>query len=52
MTGYLQQVNADDLEKHEGEGYSETSLIGRSGIEAAYESDLKGSDGKKIVIVE
>lgn len=52
LTGYLQQVNADDLEKHEGEGYSETSLIGRSGIEAAYESDLKGSDGKKIVIVD
>lgn len=52
LTGYLQQVNADDLKKHEGEGYSETSLIGRSGIEAAYESDLKGSDGKKIVIVD
>lgn len=52
LTGYLQQVNADDLKKHEGEGYSETSLIGRSGIEAAYESDLKGSDGKRIVIVD
>ena len=52
LTGYLQQVNADDLKKHKDEGYSETSLIGRSGIEAAYESDLKGSDGKKIVVVD
>lgn len=52
VTGYLQQVNAEDLEKHKGEGYSETSLIGRSGIEAAYEKDLKGTDGKEIIIVD
>ena len=52
LTGYLQQVNADDLKKHKGEGYNENSLIGRSGIEAAYESDLKGSDGKTITIVD
>ena len=37
LTGYMQQVTAEDLEKHQGEGYTETSRIGRSGIEAAYE---------------
>ena len=52
LTGYLQPVNAEDLKKHQGEGYSETSYIGRSGIEAAYEKDLKGTDGKKIIIVD
>ena len=52
LTGYLQQVNAEDLEKHKNEGYSETSLIGRSGIEAAYEKDLQGIDGKKIIITD
>ena len=52
LTGYLQQVNAEDLEKHKGEGYDESSLIGRSGIEAAYEADLKGSDGHEIRIVD
>ena len=52
LTGYLQQVNAEDLEKHKNEGYSESSLIGRSGIEAAYEKDLKGIDGKKIIITD
>ncbi|WP_294581372.1 penicillin-binding transpeptidase domain-containing protein [uncultured Thomasclavelia sp.] len=52
LTGYLQQVTAEDLKNHEGEGYSESSLIGRSGIEAAYEADLRGSDGKEIRIVD
>lgn len=52
VTGYLQQVNAEDLKKHKNEGYSETSLIGRSGIEAAYEADLKGTDGKEIIIID
>lgn len=52
LTGYLQQVNAEDLEKHKGEGYDESSLIGRSGIEAAYEADLKGSNGHEIRIVD
>lgn len=52
VTGYLQQVNAEDLKKHKNEGYSETSLIGRSGIEAVYEADLKGTDGKEIIIID
>lgn len=52
VTGYMQKVNADDLKKHEGEGYTENSMIGRSGIEAAYEKELKGEDGKSIVVVD
>jgi len=52
ITGYMQKVNADDLKKHEGEGYNENSMIGRSGIEAAYEKELKGQDGKSIVVVD
>ena len=52
VVGYMQKVTAEDLEKHKGEGYSETSYIGRSGIEAAYEKDLKGKDGVKIYIVD
>lgn len=50
LTGYMQRVNADDLKKHKGEGYSETSYIGRSGIEAAYEKELKGTDGVEIYV--
>lgn len=52
LTGYMQQVTAEDLEKHQGEGYSETSMIGRSGIEAAYEKQLKGTNGATISIVD
>ncbi|MFR7591203.1 MAG: penicillin-binding transpeptidase domain-containing protein [Longibaculum sp.] len=52
LIGYMQKVTAEDLEKHKGEGYSETSYIGRSGIEAAYEKELKGKDGVSIYIVD
>lgn len=52
LTGYIQRVTAEDLEKHPGEGYSETSMIGRSGIESLYEKELKGKNGYEIAIVD
>lgn len=52
VVGYLQKVTAEDLEKHKGEGYTESSYIGRSGIEAAYEKELKGKDGVEIYIID
>ncbi len=50
LVGYVQNVNAEDLEKHAGEGYSADSVIGRSGIEALYEKELKGKNGYSIEI--
>ena len=41
IVGYVQNVNAEDLKKHKNEGYNSTSVIGRSGIEAAYEETAK-----------
>lgn len=52
LIGYIQQVTAEDLEEHAGEGYSQTSMIGRSGMESLYEKELKGKDGCQIVIVD
>ena len=52
LIGYVQNVNAEDLEEHEGEGYTETSVIGRSGLESLYEDRLRGSDGCQIYIVD
>ena len=52
LVGYLQKITAEDLEKHKDEGYTENSYIGRSGIEAAYEKELKGKDGVEIYIVD
>ncbi|MBD5137298.1 MAG: penicillin-binding transpeptidase domain-containing protein [Lachnospiraceae bacterium] len=50
LVGYVQNVTAEDLEKHEGEGYSAGSVIGRSGMEGLYEKELKGQDGCEIYI--
>ena len=50
LVGYVQSVTAEDLEQHEGEGYSSDSVIGKSGMEGLYEKDLKGQDGIKISI--
>lgn len=50
LIGYVQKVTAEDLEEHEGEGYSSNSVIGRSGIEGLCETRLKGQDGCEIYI--
>ena len=52
IVGYVQNVNAEDLKKHKNEGYNSTSVIGRSGIEAAYEEKLRGSTSGKIDLVD
>ena len=52
VVGYVQNVNAEDLKKHKNEGYNSTSVIGRSGIEAVYEKQLRGSSSGKIDLVE
>ena len=52
IVGYVQNVNAEDLKKHKNEGYNLTSVIGRSGIEAAYEEKLRGITSGKIELVD
>ena len=51
IIGYVQNVNSEDLKKHKNEGYNSTSVIGRSGIEAVYEKQLRGSSSGKIDLV-
>lgn len=51
LVGYVQSVTAEDLEKHAGEGYTENSVIGRSGVESLFEKELKGQNGSRICIV-
>ncbi len=48
LTGYVQPINAEELEKKKDEGYHENSVIGKAGLELAYEKELKGSDGYEI----
>ncbi len=52
LTGYVQEVTAEDLEEHPDEGYSAGSVIGRSGAEALFESELRGRDGHEVRIID
>ena len=52
LIGYVQEINAEELEANEGKGYTSTSLIGKSGLEQAYEDTLRGIDGTRIYIVD
>ena len=50
--GYVQNVTAEDLEEHAGEGYTSNSVIGKSGMEGLFEKELKGQNGCYITIVD
>lgn len=52
VTGYVQNVTAEDLEKNKGKGYTSDSVIGKSGLEAVYEDKLKAIDGAAILIYD
>ncbi len=52
LVGYVQSVTAEDLENHAGEGYSSDSVIGKTGMEALFETELKGKDGCRIYITD
>lgn len=50
LTGYVQGISAEELEDRAGEGYTQTSVIGKSGLEKLYEERLRGADGCEIYI--
>ncbi len=50
LMGYVQSVTAEDLEEYAGEGYTANSVIGKSGMEGLFESELKGQNGCRIYI--
>ncbi|MBM7583398.1 penicillin-binding protein [Caldicoprobacter guelmensis] len=50
VTGYVQQISKEELEKKASEGYDAEDLIGRQGIEAALEEELKGRKGYTLYI--
>ncbi len=52
ITGYVQAVSQEILEQKAGQGYNSNSVIGKSGIEATYEEEIRGIDGVEIYIVD
>lgn len=51
LTGYVQNVTAEDLEEHAGEGYTASSVIGKAGMESLFEETLRGQNGCRIYII-
>ncbi len=49
--GYLNEVNAEDLKRYPERGYQAGDSIGRTGVEAAWESYLRGHDGELTSVV-
>ncbi len=52
LIGYVQDINAEELAEKEGKGYHTNSVIGKSGLEKAYEETLRGIDGTEIYITD
>ena len=52
LVGYVRGISAEELEANKGEGYTESSIIGKTGLEAAFEDRLKGKNGSGIYIVD
>ena len=52
LLGHVGQISASQLEARAGEGYVAGDVIGRSGVELAFEEDLRGQDGRTTVEVD
>lgn len=52
LLGYVQQINAEELEEMKGKGYNEQSVIGKSGLEKLYEERLREKKGYRISILD
>lgn len=52
LTGYVQEINAEELEKLREEGYREGDKIGKSGLEQVFEERLRGQNGGIIYITD
>jgi penicillin-binding protein 2 len=55
MLGYLQPITQDELNARKGllvTGFSGVDLIGRDGLEAEYDSDLRGVPGVRRMMVD
>lgn len=46
VLGYLGEIDPDELSARQVEGYKPGDLIGKAGVERAYETVLRGTDGR------
>ncbi|MBT2584232.1 penicillin-binding transpeptidase domain-containing protein [Planococcus sp. ISL-109] len=50
LTGYVAPITAEQLEERSGQGYNPDAIVGREGLEAIFETELRGERGGKIFI--
>lgn len=50
LIGYVGDITAEELESKKDNGYTSTSVIGKTGLEKVYEERLRATDGKEIYI--
>lgn len=50
LLGYVQTISEEELQEKKKNGYASNSLIGKAGLELAYEDTLHGIDGCEIYI--
>jgi penicillin-binding protein 2 len=51
LVGYLGQVSRAELDDPAFAGYRGGDLVGRGGLEQAYEADLRGRSGQQVLVV-
>lgn len=52
ILGYLGAISAEAFPEYEKRGYNQNDLVGASGLEAAYEDQLRGRAGTQLAIVD
>ncbi|QTD43080.1 penicillin-binding transpeptidase domain-containing protein [Sporosarcina sp. Te-1] len=50
VSGYIGKITAEQLEERKDQGYKESDLIGRQGLERLLEDRLRGQDGIRLFI--
>ncbi|MBQ4347940.1 MAG: hypothetical protein IJC39_05790 [Firmicutes bacterium] len=52
MLGYIRRISDTEYEEWKDYGYSTSDIVGKTGIERAFELELRGTDGERIVEVD
>lgn len=50
LLGYVRSISTEELEANSGKGYTESSIIGKTGLEKVYEDRLRPGTGYEIYI--
>ena len=52
VLGIVGPISEEEYEQGKDQGYSLNDKVGKSGIEAAYESELRGQKGEKVITID